>query len=97
MTEILYLYSVKINGEGGPQILSCKDSELIAEKIFSQHIDGLKHLLSSLNTPNNFLRPFPGICIGRGVRLIYAVLMDTVDSINRGQSMSTSIYIVMNK
>ncbi len=40
MTEILYLYSVKIDRGGGPQILSCKDSELIAEKVFSQHIDG---------------------------------------------------------
>ncbi len=79
MAEILYLYSVKINGGGGPQILSCKDSELIAEKVFSLHIDGSNHLLSSLNTPNNFLRPFPG----RGVRLICAVLIDTVNS-NRG-------------
>ncbi len=33
MTEILYLYSVKIDGGGGPQMLSCKDSELIAEKV----------------------------------------------------------------
>ncbi len=39
MTKILYLYS----GGWGPQILSCKDNELI------QHIDGLNHLLSSLN------------------------------------------------
>ncbi len=42
MKEILYLYSVKIGGGGGPQILSCKDSELIAEKVFSLHIDGLR-------------------------------------------------------
>ncbi len=74
-------------------MVSCKDSELIAEKVFSQHLDGLNHLFSSLNTPNNFLRPFPGVCIGRGVRLIYAVLMDTVDSINCGQSMPTSSFI----
>ncbi len=36
--------------------MSCKDSELIAEKVFSQHIDGLNHLLSSLNIHKNFLR-----------------------------------------
>ncbi len=41
----------------------------------------------------SFLRPFPGVCIGRGGRLIYAVLMDTADSINRGQSMPTSSFI----
>ncbi len=92
MTEILYLYSVKIDGERGLQILSCKDSELIAGKVFSQHIDGLNHLLSSLNTPNNFLRPFPGVCIERWVRLSYAVLMGTVNR-NRGQSMPTNLFI----
>ena len=35
MMEIFYLYSVKIDGGRGPQILSCKDGELIAEKVFS--------------------------------------------------------------
>ncbi len=93
MTGILYLYSMKIDGGGGLQILSCKDSEIIAEKAFNQHIDSLNHLLSSLNMPDNILRPFPGVCIGRGIGLIYAALMDTVDSINHGQSMPTSSFI----
>ena len=38
MTEILYLHSVKIDWGGGPQILSCKDSELIVEKVFTNEI-----------------------------------------------------------
>ncbi len=42
LTETL---NVKINGGGGPKILLCKDRELIAEKVFIQHIDGFSHLM----------------------------------------------------
>ena len=47
LTEIRYLYSVKIEGEGVRRIWLCKDTELTLKKAFRLQINDSNQLISS--------------------------------------------------
>ncbi len=56
-------------GRGSADIFALR-YELIAEKVFSQHINGLNHLVLSRNTPNNFQ-----VCVKGGQPGLYMLCL----------------------